>query len=139
MSAGKSTINTVLKCGATASSLAKLCKIKSYPQLGGEPEQIETTDMEDVMQTFVPGVQSVSAMQFTANYDKDLYTTIKESSNKEQFYQLEFGKEGADGIFSWKGQHSVFVNEGAVNGAREMTISVTPSTEIENKAATELS
>lgn len=62
MSAGMSTINTVLKAGATASALTQLCKIKSYPQLGGERETIETTDLEDNAQTFVPGVQSVSAM-----------------------------------------------------------------------------
>lgn len=75
MSAGMSTINTVLKAGTTASALTQLCKIKSYPQLGGEPESIETTDMEDKMQTFAPGVQSMSAMQFTANYDKEKFDT----------------------------------------------------------------
>jgi len=128
MAGGRSTINTVLKCGAAKSSLAKLCKIKSYPQVGGEPEQLETTDLEDTMQTFVPGVQSVESMQFTANYDKDTFTTVKASEGTEQYYQLEFGDSGADGFFSWKGQHSVFVNEGEVNGVREMTITVTPST-----------
>ena len=30
-----STIGTVLKYGASASNLAQLCKIKSYPDLGG--------------------------------------------------------------------------------------------------------
>lgn len=124
MSAGMSTINTVLKAGATASALTQLCKIKSYPQLGGEPESIETTDMEDKMQTFVPGVQSMSAMQFTANYDKEKFDEIKASSDKEQIYELDFGKDGADGKYCWKGQHSVFINEGAVNGLREMTISI---------------
>lgn len=29
-----STINTVLKAGATLSNVAKMCKIKSYPDLG---------------------------------------------------------------------------------------------------------
>lgn len=135
MSAGMSTINTVLKAGTTASALTQLCKIKSYPQLGGEPESIETTDMEDKMQTFVPGVQSMSAMQFTANYDKEKFDGIKASSDKEQIYELDFGKDGADGKYCWKGQHSVFINEGAVNGLREMTISIMPSTEVYNKDA----
>lgn len=137
MSAGISTINTVLKAGTTAATLAKLCKIKTYPQIGGEPEQIETTDLEDVMQTFVPGVQQVESMQFTANFDKVTYTAISASAGTEQFYQLEFGEAGADGIFSWQGQHSVFVNEGEVNGAREMTITVTPSTVISPEAASD--
>lgn len=135
MSAGMSTINTVLKAGTTASALTQLCKIKSYPQLGGEPESIETTDMEDKMQTFAPGVQSMSAMQFTANYDKKKFDEIKASSDKEQIYELDFGKDGADGKYCWKGQHSVFINEGAVNGLREMTISIMPSTEVYNKDA----
>ena len=135
MSAGMSTINTVLKAGTTASALTQLCKIKSYPQLGGEPESIETTDMEDKMQTFVPGVQSMSAMQFAANYDKEKFDEIKASSDKEQIYELDFGKDGADGKYCWKGQHSVFINEGAVNGLREMTISIMPSTEVYNKDA----
>lgn len=135
MSAGMSTINTVLKAGATASALAQLCKIKSYPQLGGERETIETTDLEDNAQTFVPGVQSVSAMQFTCNYDKDKYASIKKTANTDQIYELDFGADGKDGKFSWKGQHDVFVNEGAVNGAREMTLSILPSTEIYNKDA----
>ena len=135
MSAGMSTINTVLKAGTTASALTQLCKIKSYPQLGGEPESIETTDMEDKMQTFAPGVQSMSAKQFTANYDKEKFDEIKASSDKEQIYELDFGKDGADGKYCWKGQHSVFINEGAVNGLREMTISIMPSTEVYNKDA----
>ena len=137
MAGGKSTINTVLKSGETSSALTKLCRIKSYPQLGGEPEQIETTDLEDTTQTFVPGVQAVEAMAFTANYTKEDYDNIKKEVGKEQIYELNFGTEGADGAFSWKGQHNVFVNEGEVNGLREMTISITPSTEIKaEKAAT---
>ena len=47
------TIGTILKFGTSASSLAELCKIKSTPQLNGEREQIESTDLTDTSQTFV--------------------------------------------------------------------------------------
>lgn len=128
-----STINTVLKAGEAKASLAQLCKIKSYPDLGGSPEQIETTDLEDTMQTFVDGVQSVDTMEFTANYTKEAYEKVLESAGTEQKYQLEFGDAGADGIFSWTGTHSVRVTGGEVNGVREMVITCTPSSKIENK------
>jgi len=134
MAGGMSTINTVLECGETVANMAKLCKIKTYPQLGGEPEQLETSDLEDVMQTFVPGVQSVESMQFAANYSKTEYEQIRAKAGKEQFYQIKFGDDGVDGVFSWKGQHSIFINEGEVNGIRDMTITVTPSTEIKPEA-----
>ena len=135
MSAGKSTINTVLKIGATAAALTKVTPIKTYPQIYGQSEFLETTDMEDTMQTFVLGVQNVEQMVFTMNYDKTAFETLQGNSNTDNFYQLEFGNAGADGIFSWKGQHSIFVNDGAVNGIREMTLTVAPSTAITAGAA----
>lgn len=137
MAGGRSTINTVLKSGATASALTKLCRIKTYPQLGGEPEQIETTDLEDTMQTFVPGVQQMETMQFTINYEKEAYDSIKTRIATDEYFQLEFGASGVDGIFSWKGEISTFVNEGEVNGVREATITCTRSTEIHDEAASE--
>lgn len=137
MAGGRSTINTVLKSGASASALTKLCRIKTYPQLGGEPEQIETTDMEDTMQTFVPGVQQMETMQFTINYEKDSYDTVKSRIATDKYFQLEFGEAGVDGIFSWMGEISAFINEGEVNGVREATITCTRSTEIFDEAASE--
>lgn len=136
MSAGYATINTVLKIGSTAAGVAKVYPIKTYPALGGSPEQLETTDMEDTMQTFVLGVQSLESMQFTMNYDKTAYESLSGTSLSNQFYQLEFGSSGTDGIYSWKGQHSIFINDGSVNGIREMTLTVSPSTKIYAGAAT---
>lgn len=129
-----STIGTILKAGAAKASLAQLCKIKSYPDLGGAPEQLETTDLEDEMQTFVDGVQSLDTMEFTANYTKESYAEVLASVETEQKYQLEFGEAGADGIFSWTGTHSVRVTGGEVNAVREMVITCTPSSKIDNKA-----
>lgn len=40
------------------------------------------------------------------------------------------GKDGKDGVATWEGEHAVYVNEGEVNGVREMTINVSPSTKI---------
>ena len=131
-----STIGTFLKIGAASNSITKVCPIKSYPQLGGEPEQIETTDMEDDSQTFVPGVKQQESMAFTANYTKEYYAALKALEGKENVYELDFGDEsGKDGVFSWKGQHVVYLNEGEVNGVREMTISATASTAISEESA----
>lgn len=133
MAGGLSTIGTVLKSGPTPSALTKLCRIKSYPQLGGSPEKIETTDLEDIMQTFVEGVQSVDDMQFLVNYEKEAYASVKARIKTDKYFQLEFGESAKDGVFSWKGSISQFVNGGEVNGAREATITCTPSSEIKDE------
>lgn len=130
-----STIGTILEISEDGTAWSKLCKIKSYPQLGGAPDQLETTDMEDGSQTFIPGVQSVDAMEFTANYTLTAYTAVKAKEGTALKYRLKMGKDGVDGVATWEGQHSVYINEGAVNAVREMTISVSPSTKISVGAA----
>ena len=121
-----SNIGTILKFGTSAGSLTELCKIKSYPQLGGEREQIETTDLTDTAQTFVPGVQSVETMSFTANFLVSTYTSLKSNALKDGYFELDFGATG--GKATWEGQYDVYVNEGGVNEVVEMTIVVYPST-----------
>lgn len=130
MGKGISTINTVLKSGATAAALEQLAKIKSYPNLGGSPEQLETTDLEDIMQTFCTGVQSLDSMEFTCNYTKEAFAAVKATEGTEQYYALEMGQNGADGKFTWQGTHSVYVTSGDVNAVREMVITCSPSTVI---------
>ena len=119
-------IGTILKFGTTANSLSELCKIKSYPQLNGEREQIETTDLTDTSQTFVPGVQSVESMQFNANFTLTAYQALKTNALTDGFFELDFASAGAKA--TWEGQYDVYVQEGEVNGLVEMTIVVYPST-----------
>ena len=130
MAKAYSTINTVLKFGTAASSLTQLCKIKSYPDLGGAPDTIETTDLEDTAQTFVAGVQSVDQMEFTANFTPEAYTALKTNEGTDGYFELDFGQNGSEGKFTWQGSYSAYVNGGDVNAVRECTIVVTPSTAI---------
>ena len=123
------TIGTILKFGTTANSLSELCKIKSTPQLNGEREQIESTDLTDEAQTFVPGVQSVESMQFTANFTIAAYTALKTNAMTDGFFELDFGGD-AGAKATWEGQYDVFVNEAEVNGLIEMTLVCYPSTEV---------
>ena len=132
-----STIGTTLEVSTDGSKdWTELCKIKSYPALGGAPEQLETTDLTDETQTFVPGVQSMDSMDFTANYMLDSYKGVKAKAGQALYYRIKMGASGKDGVATWQGQHSVYVNEGEVNGIREMTISVSPSSKIEIGDAT---
>lgn len=125
-----STIGTVLEISTNGTAWEKMCPIQSFPALGGAPEQIEVTDLEDETQTYIPGVQSMEAMEFTANYTYESYAAVKAKENTALHYRIKLGKEGKAGVATWQGQHSVFVNEGEVNGAIAMTISVSLSTKI---------
>ena len=115
----------------TSITYSKLVDIKDFPDLGGAPEMLETTTLSDSMQTYIPGIQSLDGLEFSANYTKEDFTTLKALEGEESDYAVYFGENGEDGKFTFKGYLSVFPVGGGVNEVVGMTISIAPSTPIE--------
>lgn len=130
------TYGITLRHKASGATYTKLIDIKDFPDLGGAPEMLETTTLSDAMQTYIEGIQSSDALEFTANYTKADYDSLLELKGKEESYAVYFGETGANGIFYFKGYLSVRVNGGGVNEVVGMTISIAPSTEITNEEPT---
>ena len=114
----------------TSTTYEKLIDIKDFPDLGGAPEMLETTTLSDAMQTYIEGIQSADALEFSANYTKEDYTNLNALKGKEESYAVYFGDEGINGKYEFKGYLSARVNGGGVNEVVGMTISIAPSTEI---------
>lgn len=117
----------------------KLIDIKEFPDLGGTPEMLETTTLSDKMQTYIPGIQSLDALEFTANYTLADYQKLKALEGTDKEYAVWFGgteagdtitPTGSDGKFKFNGQLSVFPVGGGVNEVVDMTITIAPSTPI---------
>ena len=120
-------------------SYEKLIDIKDFPDLGGSPEMLETTTLSDKMQTYIPGIQSLDALEFTANYTKEDFTKLKALEGLEHEFAVWFGgteeanvltPTGTDGKFQFKGQLSAFPVGGGVNEVVDMTVTIAPSTPI---------
>lgn len=108
-----------------------LVPIKDYPDLGGSPEQLETTDLQDAITTYINGLKSQDALEFTINYTKENFTKLKALENKDEQYAVYFGDEtGKDGKFKFAGQLSVTASAGETNAVREAKISISVSSEI---------
>lgn len=122
-----------------ASNYEKLIDIKEFPDLGGAPEMLETTTLSDRMQTYIPGIQSIDSLEFTANYTLAEYQKLKKMEGTEKEFAIWFGgteagdtvtPTGSDGKYAFKGQLSVYVNGGGTNEVVEMTITIAPSSVI---------
>ena len=122
------TIGTILKFGVGTAAPTELCKIKSFPDLGGAPDTLETTDLQDEMTTSVLGVQNLDALEFTANYKYETYAEVLAKANQAGSFELVLAHN--QGVAKWEGEFSVYVNGGEVNGIYEMTITSVPSTKI---------
>lgn len=121
------------------STWEKLIDIKDFPDLGGTPEMLETTTLSDGMQTYIPGIQSLDALEFTANYNLEDYKKLKQMKGTEKHLAVWFGgtesgdtvtPTGTDGKFKFKGQLSVYPVGGGVNEVVDMKITIAPSAPI---------
>lgn len=134
-----STYKIFLMMKGDSDAYEKLIDIKDFPDLGGAPEMLETTTLSDNMQTYIPGIQSLDALAFTANYTKDDFTKLKALEGVEKQFAVWFGgtetegvltPDGSDGKFEFKGQLSAFPVGGGVNEVVDMTVTIAPSTPI---------
>lgn len=123
----------------STSAWEKVVDIKEFPDLGGTPEMLETTTLSDKMQTYIPGIQSLDALEFTSNYTLEEYKKLKALEGVDKQYAVWFGgteagdtvtPTGSDGKFKFNGQLSVFPVGGGVNEVVDMTITIAPSTPI---------
>ena len=125
--------------GSGTVTYSKLIDIKEFPDLGGEPELLETTTLSDNMQTYIAGIQSNEGLKFTANYTKTDFSTLKALEGKNEKYSVWFGgtesggvvtPDGTDGKFDFEGELSVYPVGGGVNEVVDMGITIAPSTVI---------
>lgn len=133
----------LMKKDSSDDNWAKLVDIKEFPDLGGDPEMLETTTLTDKMQTYIAGIQSLDGLSFTSNYDLTDFKTLKELEGKKETYAVWFGgkevggvvtPDGSNGKFSFDGELSVYPTGGGVNEVVGMNITIAPSTPIEFSA-----
>lgn len=135
-----STYRVFLMHKASGGSYEKLIDIKSFPDLGGSPEMLETTTLSDNMQTYIAGIQSLDSLEFEANYTKADYEKLNALFDKTESYAVWFGgtgdgsaltPTGSDGKFKFEGQLSAYPVGGGVNEVVNMNVNIAPSTPIE--------
>ena len=124
---------------SSGDTYTKLIDIKEFPDLGGEPEMLETTTLSDNMQTYIAGIQSMDGLSFSANYDMTEYQKLKALEGKKESYAVWFGgtessgtvtPDGSNGKFAFDGELSVYPVGGGVNEVVGMNITIAPSSPI---------
>ena len=134
-----STYKIFLMKKGSGDTYEKFLDIKSFPDLGGAPEMLETTTLSDPMQTYIAGIQSLDALEFEANYTKSDFEKCKEVEGQTVSWAVWFGgtssgstvtPTGEHGKFEFDGMLSAFPTGGGVNEVVGLTVTIAPSTPI---------
>ena len=88
----------------------KLVDIKDFPNLGGAPEMLETTTLSDPMQTYIEGIQSQDALEYTINYDLATYQKLLAMKGTETEFAVWFGGDEANGVVTPTGAGSYHIS-----------------------------
>lgn len=113
--------------------------ITDFPDMGGEPEALEVTNLTDRQKRFIPGIKENGALTFNASYTYDGYKKLAELEDKVGHYAVWFGGSvegttvtptGDDGKFAFDGRLTVRVSGAGTNEVRKMSITIMPETEI---------
>jgi hypothetical protein len=126
ISTANTTLNYKLLVG---DSYTKLVDITSYPDMGSTPSKLDTTDLtQTAYKTSIFGLQETPDLTFEANYDETKLASINAMAGTTYYFQLLFGT--ADGQLTWQGEIRAYVNGGAVDEVRKMTVTLSASTPI---------
>lgn len=155
---GKSSFGVYLQywdasANSGAGAYTLMTDIKDFPDLGGEPEMLQTTTLSDKMHTYIMGIQSSEAFNFTANLYWDNPTadgqkglgflSLKEKGIPSATYDFRLvfanGEYDANeyatvptGVHCayWSGQFTIYQLGKGVDEVLECQITITPSTVI---------
>lgn len=127
-----STYGIKLFFGESANPTEELARIKDFPDLIGDPNLIDVTDLQDDQQTNIFGIKTSDLMTFTCNYTSESFAAVNAKANTPGYYKLSMS-DGSS--FSWEGSHTLGVPGHGVDEPVEFTINVTNTTPVSFTAA----
>lgn len=134
---------------AETGTYKKLYGLRSTPDMGGDPEKVEVTNLNDGMRRYVRGIKDPGDLEFgfyynsadenstaTENEVKTSYATLRalDTAGTSVWYILVY----PDGTgFKWKGSVSVKRSAAEVNGVLAFTLRTMCETELKDYTADE--
>lgn len=130
-----------------AGTYKTLYGLQSTPDMGGDPEKVDVTNLADGSKRYIPGVKDYGDLDFTFFYNDDddnpavseadvstSYSTLRalQKSNSTAWFKLLY----PDGTgYQWSSKVSVKRSAAEVNAALKFTLRSTPLTELEDVTA----
>ena len=123
------------KTSGSGETYTKIAGLQEFPDIGGAPEQIDITTLDDTMMHYMNGLKDVGSMEFTFLYDKQ----DNASSNYQTLCKLE---DAGDVVswevklptgtkFHWDGEVAVTLSGDGVNAAVHFVANIGVATDIE--------
>lgn len=129
---------------AKAGTFSTLYGLQSTPDMGGDPEKVDVTNLADGAKRYIPGVKDYGDLDFTFFYNDDednpavsesdvaaAYSTLRALQTADTTVWLKLLYPDGTG-YLWSSKVSVKRSAAEVNAALKFTLRSTPLTELED-------
>ncbi|MDD6483506.1 MAG: hypothetical protein PUF72_02900 [Clostridiales bacterium] len=104
--------------------------MQEYPDLGGTPEQIETTSFDDENKTYIAGLPDYGTLEYTFLDDSGTtdssYEALLKNEDKDLFWKHTIPVAGGKNkVYAFPGQGHLIEKGAAPNGALQYGLSIT--------------
>lgn len=110
---------------SSGSSYTDIPDLLEVPEIGGEPEKIDTTTLADTVKKSVPGVKDLGDLAFKFLYDTQMFKTLNGLKGVQSF-QVTFPDKMT---VTFDAIPSVKMGGAAVNGSLTYTVSMSIQSE----------
>lgn len=118
--------------GSWAGSYDLLVRAKSIPSPVQAPNTVESTTLEDPVQTFEMGIKQSGTKDYTGNLEKEYLESISALASKKLDIITLYGTDGLGGVAKYgyvsNGAVATPSDVGGVDSILEMTVTTVPST-----------
>lgn len=125
--AGVLSKGTKLEFKGTGTDYTELVGLKSVPELGSEPEQVDVTHLGSAKKVNIQGLQDPGTLEFPFVFKEGNFDVARAlDDGKEHDFKITFPTVG-NITYTFKGQVSIKFDSTEVNNALGFTLSVTVS------------
>lgn len=126
---GTSSVGTKISVSDDGLTWIEVPDLQEVPELGGDPEKIDTTTLANTVKTSIPGVQDLGDLAFTFLYDKANFLALKAGLDGKTSYKWKV--EFNDGlVMSFDAIPNIKLSGASVNSALTYTINMGLQSEI---------
>ena len=106
-----------------------LTDMLSFPDLGGDTDQVETTTLDNANRTYIPGLKDYGDFEFEFNYEKTQYQKLDTAakSNEASEWSIEFPTGES---FAFSGVPSVRINGVGIGEVITYTLKISLSSDV---------
>ena len=125
-SAGLAGTGSKLEMSTDGTAFTEVAGIKTIPDIGADPENIDVTSLADDKKKNVPGIENTSTLAFAVVYKGDNFkTALAHAGDHKQYKWKVTYPDGMTATFT--GSYTIKMGNVAVNGALDFTISIVVS------------